>query len=134
MPGKSYGLRSLVGYCPWGRRESTQLSNFTFTFILGLADTHYCIYKTNNNNLLYSTGNYTQYLLVTYNGKESKKRIHAHIHTHIYGIAELFCYTPGTLKINYTSIKKKKKASSAWSYGAVETMVRNLDFYTKGNP
>lgn len=30
-------------------------------------------------------------------------------HTHIYGITELFCYTPGTMKINYTSIRKKKK-------------------------
>lgn len=57
-------------------------------------------------------------------------------HTHIYGITELFCYTPGTMKINYTSIRKKKKknqASSARSYGAVESTVRNLDFYTKGN-
>ena len=31
LPGKSYGQRSLVGCCPWGRRE-TQLSDFTFTF------------------------------------------------------------------------------------------------------
>ena len=36
LPGKSNGQRSLVGYCPWGRRESrTGLSDLTFTFTLG---------------------------------------------------------------------------------------------------
>ena len=28
LPGKSYGWRNLVGYSPWGRKE-TRLSNFT---------------------------------------------------------------------------------------------------------
>ena len=39
LPGKSHEQRSLVGYSPWGRKESegfaksrTRLSNFTFTF------------------------------------------------------------------------------------------------------
>ena len=32
LPGNSHGRRSLVGYSPWGCEESTQLSNFTFTF------------------------------------------------------------------------------------------------------
>ena len=32
------------------------------------------IHKTNNKDLLYSTGNYT-HLIITYNGKESEKRI-----------------------------------------------------------
>ena len=27
----------------------------------------------NNKELLYSTGSYTQYLIITYNGKESEK-------------------------------------------------------------
>ena len=30
--GKFHGQRSLVGYNQWGREESMQLSNFTFTF------------------------------------------------------------------------------------------------------
>ena len=30
LPGKSHGQRSLVGYSPWGCKELTQLSNFTF--------------------------------------------------------------------------------------------------------
>ena len=33
-PGKFHGQRSLVGYSPWGHKESEQLSKFTFTFIL----------------------------------------------------------------------------------------------------
>ena len=35
LPGKSHGPRSLVGYRPWGRKESDtteRLSDFTFTF------------------------------------------------------------------------------------------------------
>ena len=32
LPGKSHGCRSLVGRSPWGREESTRLSDFTFTF------------------------------------------------------------------------------------------------------
>ena len=32
MPGKSHGQRSLVGYSPWGLKESDRLSEFTFTF------------------------------------------------------------------------------------------------------
>ena len=30
--GKSHGRSSLVGCSPWGREESTRLSDFTFTF------------------------------------------------------------------------------------------------------
>ena len=29
VPGESHGWRSLVGYSPWGRKESTWLSDFT---------------------------------------------------------------------------------------------------------
>ena len=52
-----------------------------------------------NKDLLYSTGNYIQYLVITYNGKESEKE-------YIY-ISESLCCTPETnaiLYINYTSI------------------------------
>ena len=31
LPGKSHGQRSLVGYSPWGRKESDKI-DFTFTF------------------------------------------------------------------------------------------------------
>ena len=41
---------------------------------LGLRYTHYYVYKKiSNKNLLYSTGNYIQYLVINYNGKESEK-------------------------------------------------------------
>ena len=35
----------------------------------------------NNKDLLYSSGNCTQYLIITYNGEESEKE-HTHTHTH----------------------------------------------------
>ena len=34
---------------------------------------HTTIYKINNKDLLCSTGNYIQYLIITYNGKETEK-------------------------------------------------------------
>ena len=42
---------------------------------------HTTIYKINNKDLLYSTGSYIQYLIITYNGKESEKEyIYSYIH------------------------------------------------------
>ena len=37
---------------------------------------HITIQKINNKVLLYSVGNYIQYLAITYTGKESEKYIH----------------------------------------------------------
>ena len=48
---------------------------------MGLIDT--TIYKINNKDLLYSTGNYIQYLIVTYKGKESEN-IYTHIYIYVY--------------------------------------------------
>ena len=36
--GEFHGQRSLVGYSPWAAKSQTQLSDFTFTFILGRSD------------------------------------------------------------------------------------------------
>ena len=33
------------------------------------------IYKINNRVLLYNTGNYTQYPVISHNGKESEKKL-----------------------------------------------------------
>ena len=41
------------------------------------------IKQINNKDLLYSTGNYSQYLVIMYNGKESEKE-YIYIYTHIY--------------------------------------------------
>ena len=30
LPGKSHGWRSMVGYSPWGRKESDTTEDFTF--------------------------------------------------------------------------------------------------------
>ena len=46
------------------------------------------IKKINNKDLLYNTGNSIQYLVITYNGKESEKE---YIHR-----TESFCCTPET--------------------------------------
>ena len=48
MPGKSHGLRSLVGYCPWGRKESDTTERLHFYFLLS------CIREGNGNPLQYS--------------------------------------------------------------------------------
>ena len=48
--------------------------------------------------MVYSTGNYTQYLVIIYNGRESEKEYKC---TYIYVcITESVCYTPET-NINY---------------------------------
>ena len=55
------------------------------------------------------TGNYIQYLVMTYNGKEYET---VYIYIYIYVcICESFCFsheTNTTLQINYSSIKNEK--------------------------
>ena len=48
FPGKSHGRRSLVGYSPWGLKESdtTECLHFHFSLL--------CIGKDNGNPLKYS--------------------------------------------------------------------------------
>ena len=43
---------------------------------MGLKHTHKYVHikPITNKDLLYSTGNYIQYLIITYNGKESEKQ------------------------------------------------------------
>ena len=54
---------------------------------LGVGINRYTLLYTKYiNNRLYSTGNYTQYLIITYNGKDSGKEyiyIYIYTHTHI---------------------------------------------------
>ena len=52
-----------------------------------------------NKDLLYSTGNYIQYLVITYNGRECRKRIYIFIYIYIYiyvCITESLCCIPET--------------------------------------
>ena len=57
------------------------------------------IKEINNKYLLYSTGNYIQYLVISYNGRESvKENIHTHTYIYIYiYITESLCCIPETL-------------------------------------
>ena len=48
LPGKSHGHRSLVGYSPWGRKESDTTERLHFHFSLS------CIGEGNGNPLQYS--------------------------------------------------------------------------------
>ena len=48
LPGKSHGLRSLVGCSPWGREESDTIGRLHFDFSLS------CIGEGNGNPLQYS--------------------------------------------------------------------------------
>ena len=50
------------------------------------------IKQITNKDLPYSARNYTQYFVITYNGKESGKE---YIYVYIY-ITESLCYTPET--------------------------------------
>ena len=52
---------------------------------LGVWDKHMhtTIYKITNKDLLYSTGNYTQYIVITCKGKESEKE-YVSVYIYIY--------------------------------------------------
>ena len=63
--------------------------------------------QKNNKDLLYSTGNYIQYLSITYNGKESEKR---YVYT---CTTESFCCTPETNTTLYINLEGKKKRNTA---------------------
>ena len=44
LPGKSHGWRSLIGYSPWGRKESDTTEWLHFIFLYGLCKTKYFIW------------------------------------------------------------------------------------------
>ena len=63
---------------------------------LGVWDNRYtlvCMKQINNEDLLYSTGDSNQYLMITYNGKYEEE--YTHTHTHMYR-TESLCYIPET--------------------------------------
>ena len=45
---------------------------------------HTTLYKINNKDLLCSTGNYIQYLVVTYKGKQSLSYVYIYVYVYIY--------------------------------------------------
>ena len=103
-PGKSHGRRSLVGCSPWGREESdtTERLHFHFSFscigegngnplqcsclenprdggawwaaVFGVAQSGTRLKRLSSKDLLYSTGNSSQYPVMTYMRKASLKK------------------------------------------------------------
>ena len=65
LPGKFHGHRNLVGYSPWGPRESDTTEWLTLLLLHRK--------EIANKDLLYSTANSTQYSAMTYMRKDSKK-------------------------------------------------------------
>ena len=73
------------------------------------------MYKISNKDLLYITWNSIQYLVITYNGKESEK-VYICIHTHTH-IPESLCYTPETNTTLYNFLRKDVFGLPWWSSG-----------------
>ena len=59
------------------------------------------IKQITNKDLLYSTGNYIQYLVITYSGRECKKRIYIFLYT---CITESLCCVPETNTTTNTTL------------------------------
>ena len=68
------------------------------------------IKQITNKDLLYSTGNYAQYIIIIYKGKESEKDIYTHTHIYTYKyilyITESLCCTPETNIANQLHFNK----------------------------
>ena len=85
LPEISHGQRILVSYNPEGRKElDMTVHTHIHTQTHGINTyTPLCIKQIINKDLMQSTRNYTQYLVITYNGKESEKRKRIYVHIHI---------------------------------------------------
>ena len=84
---------------------------------------HSTIYKTDNKDLLYSTGNSTQYSVMVYMGKEPKKEW-----VYLYILLITFC-TPETntnYKINYTPIKFLKNEKWLFCVPFLRSMISHI--------
>ena len=79
---------------------------------------HTTIYKITNKALLYSTGNYIQYSVITYKGKKGKRYLYIYmsvcvcVRVCVYIYIDIYIYvcipeTDTTLYINYVSITKQ---------------------------
>ena len=81
--------------------------------------------EINNKDLLCSTGNYTQYFVITYEGKESKEELYIYIYICMYVyiciyicmyiyvciyiyVTDSFCCTMKLTQQIYLNLKKKK--------------------------
>ena len=67
----------------WWTEEEIRNLQLTYIYLYIYIHTHTIIYKINNKDLLYSTGNFIQFLQLPYNETEKEYR----------SITELFCCT-----------------------------------------
>ena len=84
LPGEFHGQSCVVGYSPWGCKESDMTDQLTFSLSL------LYIKYFNNEDLLYSTGNSTQYLEIACNGKEYEKG-YVYLNIYICITESVFC-------------------------------------------
>ena len=77
--------------------------------------------KINSKDPLYSTGNYRQYLVITYNGKEFEKE---YIYIHIYITESLCCTSVNQLYLNLKEEKKERKQNQKLFVSKIQ--VKNL--------
>ena len=78
------------------------------------------IKQINNKDLLYSTGNYIQYLLIIYNGKNLKKYINIRI-------TESLCGTPETHHCKATILQQQHKIFWNQTVNSLKTELYTLN-------
>ena len=72
-----------------------------------LTETHSIVYKTDNKqDLLYCKGNNTQYLVITYNRKESAKE-YIYIYVYIYMCVCVHTQKQNKTKLNHFEVYQK---------------------------
>ena len=54
MPGKSHGVRSLVGYSPWGRKESDMTEPFPFTSLFCIRPSFWPVYHGQSDTITFT--------------------------------------------------------------------------------
>ena len=83
-----------------------QMGEINQKFWINIYTLLYILYikQVNNKDLLYNSGNYIQYLVLGYNGKQSENYIYIHIYIIHMSVTESLCCiseTNRTLQINY---------------------------------
>ena len=100
------------------------------------------MYEITNKDLLKSTGNSTQYSVLTYNGKESEKRIYIYMCVcvcvcawengeHFSYITESLCCTPETTQYCKSTIISKMSLKAGSHLGPIEHIYHLLVLWVR---
>ena len=90
---------------------------------MGLTYSVFCIKQLINKGLLYNTGSYTQYFVVTYKGKDSEKTILTHI-------SESFVVYLKLTKDCKSIIFQKKKPKPAQKWNLKDKFENSKSYFT----